>query len=439
MGVGHVTDRYTCSISDPTGLQRLAAEFGTMVSKNTDVRMRGFAERVPISQALEWIDARCSRVDAEQIATVDAVGRVLAQEIASDVNVPAYRRSMMDGYALLADDTSGAGSYNRLTLRVVGESLPADPWRETLGSGQAVRIMTGAPVPEGADAVLPVECTEVRENLISISDTVTPGKHVGHPGEDIATGDVVLKSGRRLRPQDLGVLVSIGCGRVSVRRHVRVRIVVTGNELLPPGAKPTKNKIVDSNSPMLSALIQRDGGVVTDSRILPDDPTEILAAMRNDVDLVLVSGGSSVGKEDHAPVLLSRHGDLAIHGISMRPSSPTGMGTLDGRMVFLLPGNPVSCLCAYDFFAGRAIRGMAGLPALWPYARRRLPLARKLVSVVGRLDYARVDIVDDQVTPLAISGASMLSSTTRAAGFVVIDADSEGYPPGAEVDVWLYD
>jgi molybdopterin molybdotransferase len=154
---------------------------------------------------------------------------------------------------------------------------------------------------------------------------------------------------------------------------------------------------------------------------------------------VVVSGGSSVGQDDFAPSLVSLHGNLAIHGIAMRPSSPTGMGTLGRKMVFLLPGNPVSCLCAYDMFAGRAIRILGGRNRQWPYRAATFPLNRKLVSVVGRYDYARVRIVDNQVEPIAISGASLLSSTTRADGFVIIPEDSEGYPPDTPVQVFLYD
>jgi molybdopterin molybdotransferase len=155
--------------------------------------------------------------------------------------------------------------------------------------------------------------------------------------------------------------------------------------------------------------------------------------------VVLVSGGSSVGQEDHAPTLLAKYGELAIHGIAMRPSSPTGMGRLGERLIFLLPGNPVSCLCAYDFFAGRAIRLLGGRAPDWPYRKSRLPLARKLVSQVGRVDYARVRIVENRVEPVAISGASILSSTTIAHGFVVVPTDSEGYAPGTEVEILLYD
>jgi molybdopterin molybdotransferase len=190
---------------------------------------------------------------------------------------------------------------------------------------------------------------------------------------------------------------------------------------------------------MLAALVQRDGGIPDHPGILPDDPVAILRGLLADADVVLVSGGSSVGQEDHAPRLLAQHGELAIHGIAMRPSSPAGMGSLDGRLVFLLPGNPVSCLCAYDFFAGRAIRRLGGLSSQWPYRATHLRLRRKLVSTVGRVDYARVKIEGDLVEPLAISGASLLSSTTRADGFVVVPEDSEGYPAEAEVCVWLYD
>jgi molybdopterin molybdotransferase len=173
--------------------------------------------------------------------------------------------------------------------------------------------------------------------------------------------------------------------------------------------------------------------------IVPDEPGAILAAMQTDCDVVLVSGGSSVGQEDHAPALLRAHGELPIHGLAMRPSSPAGMGRLGDRLVFLLPGNPVSCLCAYDFFAGRAIRGVGGRPADWPYRRVTAPLGRKIVSTVGRLDYQRVRLVEGRVEPLAIAGASVLSSTVRADGFVLVPPDSEGHPPGAEVEVFLYD
>ncbi len=402
--------------------------------------MRGFAQRSTVDEALAWLRPHWQPLGEETVSLAHAHDRILTRAVESGVNVPQFRRAMMDGFALQAADTQGATTYNRLTLNIIGEAWPGRPFEGQVTAGTTVRIMTGSPMPEGADAVLPVEKVEVDGQQVLLLDEIPPEKHVGRVGEDIAKASEVLPAGRRLRPQDLGVLSSVAVPEVPVVRRPRVRIVVTGNELLPAGTTPGPYEIVDANGPMLTALIERDGGEVLYPGIVPDDPQAITAALEDDCDVVLVSGGSSVGKEDFVPVLLADQGELAIHGIAMRPSSPAGMGKLGDRLVFLLPGNPVSCLCAYDFFAGPTIRAFGGRDSDWPYRSRPLPLARKLVSTVGRVDYARVLINDqDEVEPLAISGASILSSTTRASGFVIIPGDSEGYPPGADVDVYLYD
>lgn len=408
---------------------------------NADVRMRGFSERATVETAMAWLDSVLPTLEAlptEDVGLSDAAGCVLAGDVASTVAVPTFTRSMMDGFALRGEDTYGASSYNPLPLKILGTCLPGAPFMGCVGRGEAVRIMTGAPLPTGADAVLPVEETELDgANLLAMGQ-VSSGKHVGQIGEDVAVGDIVVRASRALRPQDIGLLSSIGHRMVRVVRRPQVRIVITGNELLPPGSQPEGCKIADANGPMLAALVKRDGGTSLLSDIVPDDPASIRTALAAPADVVLVSGGSSVGQEDHVPRLLAELGELAIHGIAMRPSSPTGMGRLDGRLVFLLPGNPVSCLCAYDFFSGRAIRALGGRSKDWPYRRLRLRLARKLVSTVGRVDYARLRISGHEAEPLAVSGASILSSTTRADGFVIIPTDSEGYPAGAEVDVFLY-
>ena len=405
----------------------------------TDVRMKGFIRRWTVQNCLDWIEQHMPTPQLETISLADAAGRVLAEDIASQVDVPHFTRAMMDGFAVVATDTSGASTYNSLTLNVIGQSLPGNPFAGEVASGSAIRIMTGAPMPVGADAVLPVEHTIIHDKTIQIQGEVAPGRHVGLPGEDIQAGTIVLQKHRRLRPQDLGVLSSIGIQKLQVRQRPRVRLIITGNELLPPGSNPTQFSITDANSPMLTALVQRDGGVVIHPGIIPDNPGSILDAFNTEAEIIVVSGGSSVGQEDHAPRLLADHGSLDIHGVAMRPSSPSGMGTLGKKIVFLLPGNPVSCLCAYDFFAGPAIRTLSGKPSQWPYPSVSLPLSRKLVSTVGRTDYARVSIQDGLVIPIAISGASVLSSTTRANGFVIIPEDLEGYARGSEVTVYLYE
>lgn len=419
--------------------------------KFDDVRMRGFKTRRSVEDVLAWIDEtiQSTPTSTEAVQLSQAGGRVLASDLVSELNVPAFRRAMMDGYALHAADTLGATTYNPLPIDIIGHVLPGRSFDEEVQRGKCVSIMTGAPMPPGADAVLPAEKVTRAGEQLSVFDEVPPAKHVGRVGEDIEAGRTVLTRGRRLRAQDLGVISSIGLSEVEVIRRPRVRLVITGNELCAAGTRPEPHQTVDANSPMLSQLIERDGGELLFDGITPDTPEQIRSAMQNpEADVVVVTGGSSVGQEDHAPRILAEIGELSIHGIAMRPSSPTGMGSVpndDGgrRFVFLLPGNPVSCLCAYDFFAGRAIRLLGSRGFEWPYPQKRGKLIRKLTSVVGRQDYARVLVrwngETAEVDPIAIAGASVLSSTSRADGFVVIPADSEGYPPDEEIDFYLYD
>jgi len=408
-----------------------------------DVRMRGFAERADVEEVDAFLAQHTSALEAQPTPLLECAGRVLAEDVVADVDVPGFRRAAMDGYAVRGEDTFGASDYDPIALDLVGEALPGAPFAGRLAPGQALRIMTGAAVPEGADAVVMAEVCEERDGRVRVREAVAPHKNIGAVGEDIRTGDALLARGRRLRPQDVGVLSSIGRASLRCTRRPRVRLVVTGNELLPAGSRPggpDGTHIVDSNSVVLRALVVRDGGEVLPFEILRDEPDAIAAAMADPAaDLVLVSGGSSVGQEDHAPRLLAAHGRLDFHGVAMRPSSPTGVGRLAGRFVFLLPGNPVSCLCAYEFFAGPTLRALGGRSRAWPHRRVRLPLARKIASAVGRTDYVRVAVEEGRAVPIATTGASILSSTVRAAGAVVVPRELEGMAEGEEVEVRLYD
>jgi molybdopterin molybdotransferase len=345
----------------------------------------------------------------------------------------------MDGFAVVAQDTYGASMYDPVILDLIGSSMPGRDEGDPVSRGFAGQIMTGAPVPTGADAVLRAEDASVKEGRLEVVAPVAFAKNIGRVGEDVEAGTTVLEKGRRLLPQDVGLLSSIGVDPVAVCRRPIVRIIVSGDELLAPGERPDGFKIVDSNSPMLSALVQRDGGIPHVIR-LPDDEQEMRQALAlTGADVIVTSGAASVGIEDRVPVLVDELGELLVHGVAMRPSSPTGVGRIEGTPVILLPGNPVSCLAAYDFFAGPVIRMMGGRTAAWPYRSVTLPLGKRLVSQIGRTDYARVAIVDEEVLPVAISGASVLSSVTRASGFVVVPAGLEGYAEGTDVMVHLYE
>jgi molybdopterin molybdotransferase len=310
-----------------------------------DVRMRGFAKRHTVADALAWLDAQLQPLESEDVPLRSAAGRVLSAPVVADVDVPGFDRAAMDGYAVAADSTEGANPYNRVHLAVIGQAMPGLAFEGAAAGGEAVRVMTGAPMPRGADAVLPAEWTEGDVgNCISALAAVSPGKHVGKRGEDVVRGTTLFERGRVLRAQDLGVLSSVGQGTARVFRRPRVRLVITGNELLPSGSRPEGFHIVDANGPMLTVLTERDGGLPDFPALVPDDAVAILEALHANADIVIVSGGSSVGIEDFAPMLVAEHGELAVHGIAMRPSSPTGLGRIGHRLVFLLPGNPVSSL-----------------------------------------------------------------------------------------------
>jgi molybdopterin molybdotransferase len=407
--------------------------------------MRGFQDRLEVSRFQQLVRERVALRSGdpswvERVALAECAGCVLAEPIRSAVDVPSFVRSAMDGYALRSEETFGASAYNPLKFKVIGEVTPGRSFPAAVGPGQAVRIMTGAPLPAGADAVLMAEVTREADGIMEALDAVPPRKNTGRVGEDVRAGDVVLPAGRRLRPQDVGVLASIGVASVPVRRRPRVTLLVTGNELLKPGQMPRGAMIVDSNSLMLAALVERDGGALAETLHLPDDRERIREALlRAPGDLLVTTGGTSVGVEDHAPVLIGELGELLVHGVAMRPSAPTGFGWVNERPVFLLPGNPVSCLAAYDFFVGLAVRRLAGRPDAWPYGKKRFPLRDRISSQIGRVDYARVRIENGQAVLLATSGASILSTTTQADGFVVVDQDSEGFAAGDTVAVWLYD
>jgi molybdopterin molybdotransferase len=408
-------------------------------SDNADVRMRGFRHRATVEEALAAALDGVAALPAEEVPLAAAAGRVAASRVTSEVYVPAFPRATMDGYALRAEDTYGASAYNPIVLEVTGEAMPGRAGAGEVGPGAAWQIMTGAPLPAGADAVLCAEDAAETGGRLEVRAAVAQGRNIGRVGEDVRRGDEVVPAGRRLLPQDVGLLSSVGRAVVAVHRRPRVRVIVSGNELLPPGQRPEGHRIADSNGPMLEALVRRDGGQLEESLRLPDDEAAMRAALtRPGAEVIVTAGAASVGREDRVPLLVAALGELRVHGVAMRPSSPTGVGRIGGVPVLLLPGNPVSCLVAYDFFAGPVIRTLGGRSAALPYRTAVLPLAGRLVSQIGRTDYARVRVRAGRVEPIAVGGAAVLSSAAAADGFVIVPSGSEGFPEGHQVEVHLY-
>ncbi len=409
-----------------------------------DVRMRGFHRRIPLGQALKAaLGAVAPLGTAEEVGLREALGRFPAADVRAPRAVPGFDRAAMDGYAVRGEATFPATAYDPVLLDVVGESLPDAPFEGSVGARQAVRIMTGAPMPAGADGVVPAEFAEESRGLLRVSGPVAPGRNVGRAGEDLEEGAVAVPGSRALRPQDLGVLASLGLARLAVAPAPRVALLATGNEIVKAGAELGPFQVYDADTPMLAALVERWGGRVATQSLQPDEEPRIRRAATRmavspGVDLVLITGGTSVGREDHAPAMLADAGRLVFHGVALRPASPTAFGVLEGRPVFLLPGNPVACLCAFDLLVGPTLRRLQGLPPSPPYPVVTLPLARRLASEAGRTDYARVEVTAGGVVPVAVSGASILSSASRAHGYVVVPHDVEGWDAGERVEVHLY-
>jgi molybdopterin molybdotransferase len=395
----------------------------------SSIPFRDALPRRPVDELITQIDGAIGPLSVETIAPSQAMGRALAREVVAPADVPGFDRAAMDGYAVRSGD--------RGPRQLIGEAYPARPFDGKVQPGQMVRIMTGAPMPPGADAVIPIEAVGPGGEMPELP----PGKNVGRRGEDVTAGSVLFSPGRLLRPQDVGLLAAVGITSVFVHRIPRISILVTGNELLPAGTAPSGYRIVDSNSPMLAELVRRDGGEADVGPIVPDERDALREALlMADGDLILVCGGSSVGAEDHVASLLADLGEIHTHGVALKPGAPAGFASLRGRYVFLLPGNPVSCLCAYDLFAGRALRRMVGRGTRLPYMELRAPMAEAVSSTAGRVDYLRVTLqADGQVRPLSVRGASVLSTTTQADGFVLIDAAVESLKAGETVSVHLYD
>jgi len=404
--------------------------------------MRGFLERTDLESALEMLRSCVKPLEEESVHLEHALGRTLARDIFSTEEVPAFDKSAMDGYAVRGAETFGASPTDPVSLRVIGEVLPGEVGDLEVGPGEAVRIMTGGAFPSGADAVLMAELTTDRGDSVLVHGSVVPGRNVARAGEDVQKGDKVLERGRALRPADLGVLASIRQVELQVTRRPVVGVLSTGNELVEPdsaeAARP--GRVVNSCRFLLGGLVTQSGGLPRQLGTLRDDRELLRAALLAfDGDILLTTGATSVGKEDYLPGLLAELGELLVHGVNIRPASPIAFGRLGKALAVLLPGNPVAAMVGFDVFVRPALQLQLGQREERKNRRVRGRLRRKLASALNRTDFVRVLLVGDgEVEPLRSGGAGVLTSVTRADGFVIVPRDYEGFEAGTEVEVYLY-
>lgn len=405
--------------------------------------MKGFSSYTRLEEALDKIVSRVNRVEEEIVSLNESFGRVLSNDVISGVNVPPFDRAAMDGYAVQASDTFGADENNPINLHIVGRSDIGTPPDAKVQEGEAVEIMTGAVMPEGADAVAMIEYTQREDDELEVLSPVSPGKNVSSKGEDVKVGQTVLEKGHCLRPQDVGMLASIGTTKVGVARKPEVGITPTGIELREPGESLEPGEITESNSYSLEAAVKDSGGDPSRLEVVPDEFDSLKESIGNasNFDMLLLSGSTSVGKRDLAPDAISELGELIFHGVAIRPGGPTAFGVVDDTPVFALAGFPVASLVAFETLARPAIRYMQGLPADRGRPKVKAKLERKISSSLGRADVVRVEIKEVgerlRVSPIRVTGSSILSSMTRADGYVIVPEDVEGFGKDAEVRVEL--
>ena len=393
---------------------------------------------MPVEEARARILRMVSPVTGtEQVPLAGALGRVLARAVVSPMDVPAFDNSAMDGYAVRhADLAEGA------VLRVVGRSMAGAPWPGTVEAGEAVRIMTGALLPEGADTVVMQERVEVEGERLRIEDEPSPGANVRRAGEDIRRGETVLAAGHRVNAADIGLLASVGVTELPVRRRPRVAFFSTGDELVPPGRPLAPGQIHDSNRHVLRAVLQRldmeahDLGVVPDERAATEEVLEEATAF---ADAVITSGGVSVGEADYVKETVERMGELALWRIRMKPGKPLAVGKI-GRMLFFgLPGNPVSTLVTFLQFVRPALERLAGSEPR-PPLRLEVPLAEGLRRNPGRQEYLRGRLERDargrlQVRPNGPQGSHVMTSFREADCFIVLPPEVAEVAAGESVTV----
>jgi molybdopterin molybdotransferase len=402
-----------------------------------EARARFAKAYTPRPRGTEWVSLR------------NAHRRVLACDIIATEDLPEFDKSTVDGYAVRAADTSGASGAHPTVLAIVGEVQMGSPSTLAVAPGGAVRIPTGGMLPQGADAIIMLEHTATRDDhTVETTRRTAPGENVIRRAEDVKRGEVVLRLGTRLRPQDVGLLAGIGVAEVEVFLQPRVAVLATGDEIISPDRRPAVGQVRDINTYTISALVQQEGAVPQVYPIVPDDREVLLQTLRAArlvADLVLVSGGSSVGTKDAVAWAINTLGrpGVIVHGVSIKPGKPTILGVVEGTPIIGLPGHAVSGMVIFDVFVRELLRGLAGRAPAHTFGRIvRARMARSVPSAGGREDHVRVlleerDGVLWAVPQLGKSG--IITTMTRADGLVVVPLGQDGVPQGAEVDVGLFD
>lgn len=401
--------------------------------------MKPIKETIPLEEARQLIADACQPIErSERVRLIDANGRAAAAAVQSTRDVPPFSRAGMDGFAVRAEDTFGANRYEPKTLRVIDKVYTGQVPSKALEPGTAIEIATGAPMPQGADAVVMVEETEKAGDDVRVLTPVYPRQNVGKQGADIVVGQTVIARGDVLNPSRIGALAALGVGDVEVFAKPTVAILSTGNEIADPGQELQPGQIYDINKFTLSTIIQEHGGIPMPFATAQDTIEALESAIDACAacDVLVFSGGSSVGERDLILDVIARKGEIVFHGIAVKPGKPTVFGTITGKPMFGMPGYPTSCLSNAYMLLVPALRAMARLGPRHT-ATLTLPLGQRIVSTTGRHQFYTVRVVDGQAMP-AFKASGDITSMSQADGYIEIPAQTDIVEKGETVDVKLF-
>ncbi|WP_319405278.1 gephyrin-like molybdotransferase Glp [uncultured Desulfosarcina sp.] len=383
-------------------------------------------------------------VDTETVALAECLGRVLAEDAYSDVDIPEFNRSTMDGFAVKASSTFGASEANPAYLTVRGQIRMGAQPDFSIGPGDAARIATGGMLPEGADSVIMVEHTDTLDNTtIEAYRSVAPGQHVIEKGEDIRHTEPALTRGTRIRPQEAGLLAACGRTEIPVFRRPRVGIISTGDEVVPVDRVPGEGQIRDINTQTLSGQVLAAGGIPVVFGIVGDNRKDLMEKCRRALertDMVMISGGSSVGARDFTVEVLDALPDteILVHGISISPGKPTILARSGGKAFWGLPGHAVSAMVVFAVVVRPFLDRLCGLTQTARQFPIQATLNRNLASAQGRVDYVRVRLLEDggliKAEPI-LGKSGLINTMVKADGLIAIDMNTEGLEKGTTVEV----
>jgi len=402
-------------------------------------KMRPFGETISLADARAIIARSLKPIERiERVPLDTAHGRVLAEEVVAPADVPPFSRAAMDGYAVRAEDTTGATPGQPAILTCIEKVFTGQMPSQTVGRGQCTEIATGAPMPAGADSVVMVEQTDAEGTHVRIFAAADPGQNIGRQGADIKRGQVVMRAGELLNASRVGAIAALGRAHVDAYARPRVAILSTGNEIVDPGHPLQPGQIYDINRFTVAAVVAEHGGTPVSHRTAADTIPDLERALDEclEADVVVFSGGTSVGERDLILDALSNRGEVLFHGISVKPGKPTAFGLVKGKPFFGMPGYPSSCLLNTHILLVPALRVIARLPAL---ERRTitLPLARRVVSAKDRHQFYTVRVVDGEAIP-AFKASGDITSMSQADGYFEITAETDSVEQGALVEVTLF-